>query len=157
MGVGSDELPNLTWDPRVHLVNSLFHLMRIQEWRVQYGYFEQTIMIRVEQHQHDGPYQRLAWDPGITGLGILLTDGDEWMFVGGSHFDFPVSFSIWGSTSLVGDSLRSCSTSPWQQHVQLVEVVLGLVRSWRTNSFRVETMCYLQETHGIDMLQDYIS
>jgi hypothetical protein len=55
VGIGSDELPNLTWDPGVHLVNSLFHLMRIQEWRVQYGYFEQTIMIRVEQHRHDGP------------------------------------------------------------------------------------------------------
>jgi hypothetical protein len=49
VGIGSDELPNLTWDPGVHLVNSLFHLMRIQEWRVQYGYFEQTVMIRVEQ------------------------------------------------------------------------------------------------------------
>jgi hypothetical protein len=30
-------------------------------------------MIRVEQHQHDVPCQRLAWDPGITGLGISLT------------------------------------------------------------------------------------
>jgi hypothetical protein len=48
VGIGSDELPNLTWDSRVHGVNSLFHLMRIQEWRVQYGYFEQTVMIRVE-------------------------------------------------------------------------------------------------------------
>jgi hypothetical protein len=34
-------------------------------------------MIRVEQRQHDGPCQRLAWDLGITGLGISLTDGDE--------------------------------------------------------------------------------
>ena len=65
-----------------------------------------------------------------------------------------MSFSIGGSTSLVGDWLRSCSTSLWQQHVQLVEVMLGLVWSWRTDSFRVETMCYLQETHGVDMLQD---
>jgi hypothetical protein len=55
VGIGSDELPNLTWDPGVHWVKSLFHLMRIQKWRVQYGYFEQTVMIRVEQHQHDGP------------------------------------------------------------------------------------------------------
>jgi hypothetical protein len=129
VGIGSDELPNLTWDPGVHLVNSLFHLMRIQEWRIQYGYFEQTVMIRVEQHQHDGPCQRLAWDPGITGLGISLTDGDEWTFAGGSHFDFPLSFSIGESMSLVGDSLRSCSTSLWQQHVQSVGVVLGLVWS----------------------------
>jgi hypothetical protein len=55
VGIGSDELPNLTWDPGFHLVNSLFHLMSIQEWRIQYGYFEQTVMIRVEQHQHDRP------------------------------------------------------------------------------------------------------
>jgi hypothetical protein len=114
VGIGSDELPNLTWDLGVHLVNSLFHLMRIQEWRVQYGYFEQTVMIRVEQHRHDGPCQRLAWDPGITGPDISLTDGEERTFVGGSHFDFPLSFSIGGSTSLTGDSLRSCSTSLWQ-------------------------------------------
>jgi hypothetical protein len=35
--------------------------------------------------------------------------------------------------------------------------VLGLVRSWRKNIFWVQTVCYWQETHGIDMLQDYIS
>jgi hypothetical protein len=58
-------------------------------------------------------------------------------FAGGSHFDFPVSFSIGGSTSLVGDSLRSCSTSLWQQHVQSVEVVLGLVWSGRKTHFRL--------------------
>jgi hypothetical protein len=68
-------------------------------------------MIRIEQHQHDGPCQRLEWDPGITGLGISLTGGDEWAFVGGSPLDFPLSFSIRESTSLVGDSLRFCSTS----------------------------------------------
>jgi hypothetical protein len=39
-------------------------------------------MIKVEKHQHDGPCQRLAWDPGITRLGISLTDGDEQMFAG---------------------------------------------------------------------------
>jgi hypothetical protein len=50
VGIRRDELPKLTWDPGVHLVNSWFHLMRIQEWRIQYRYFEQTIMIRVEQH-----------------------------------------------------------------------------------------------------------
>ena len=114
-------------------------------------------MIRVVQSQCDGPFQRLAWDPGITGMGISLTDRGEWFFAGENHFDFPLRFNIGGRTSLFGDSLRSCSTSLWQQHVQLVEVVLGLVRSWRTDSFRVETMCYLQETHGFDMLQDYIS
>jgi hypothetical protein len=68
-------------------------------------YFERTVMIIVVQCLCDGPCQRLAWDPGITGLGISLTDGDEWIFIGGIHFDFPVSFSIGGSMSLVGDSL----------------------------------------------------
>jgi hypothetical protein len=63
-----------------------------------------------------------------------------------------VSFSIGGSTSIVRDSLRSCSSSLWQQHVQSVEVVLELVQSWRTDSFRVETVCYLQETYGSHML-----
>jgi hypothetical protein len=155
VGIGSHELPNLTWDPRVHWVNSLFHPMRIQEWRVQYGYFEQTIMIRVEQHWHDGPCQRLAWDPMITGLGISLTDGDERAFAGGSHFDFPLSFSIGESTSLAGDSLRSCSTSLWQHHVQSVGVVLSLVWFCRIDPFQVEAMCYLQETHDVDMLQNY--
>jgi hypothetical protein len=29
VGIGSDELSNLTWDSRVHWVDSLFHLMRI--------------------------------------------------------------------------------------------------------------------------------
>jgi hypothetical protein len=155
VGIGSDELPNLTWDPGVHLVNSLFHLMRIQEWRVQYGYFEQTVMIRVAQHRHGGPYQRLAWDPGITGPDISLTDGEEQTFAGGSHFDFPLSFSIGKSTSLTGDSLRSCSTSLWKQHVQSVGVVLSLVWFGRIDPFWVEAMCYLQETHGVDMLQNY--
>jgi hypothetical protein len=70
-------------------------------------------MIKVEQHQHDGPCQILAWDLEITGLGISLTGGDERTFAGGSHLDFPLSFSIGESTPLVGDSLRSCSTSLW--------------------------------------------
>jgi hypothetical protein len=34
VGIGSDELPNLTWDPGVHWFKSLFHVMRIQEWSV---------------------------------------------------------------------------------------------------------------------------
>jgi hypothetical protein len=81
--------------------------MRIQEWGIQYVYIEYTVMITVVQNLCNGPCQRIAWDPGITRLVISLTDGNEWIFVGESHFDFPVSFSIGGSTSLVGDSLRS--------------------------------------------------
>ena len=34
VGIGSDELPNLTWDMGIHWVKNLFHLMRIHEWRV---------------------------------------------------------------------------------------------------------------------------
>jgi hypothetical protein len=112
-------------------------------------------MIRVEKHRHDHPCQRLAWDPGITGPDISLTDGEEQMFAGGSHFDFPLSFSIGESTSLTGDSLRSCSTSLWQQHFQSVGVVLSLLWFGRIDPFRVEVMCYLHETHGVDMLHNY--
>jgi hypothetical protein len=68
-------------------------------------------MTRVVQCQRDGPFLRLAWDPGIAELGISLTDGGEWILVGGNHSDFPLSFSFEGSMSLFGDSLRSCSTS----------------------------------------------
>jgi hypothetical protein len=102
---------------QVHLFYSRPHhhrfSMRIQEWGIQYVYFEQKVMIKVVQRQRDGPYQRLAWDPGIAGLGISLTNRGEWIFTGESHFDFPLSFSIGGSTPLVGDSLRFCSTSLW--------------------------------------------
>jgi hypothetical protein len=80
-------------------------------------------MIRVVQHQRGDLGKRLAWDPGIAGLSISLTDGGEWILAGESHFDFPLSFSIEGSTSLGSDS------------------------------FRVEAMCHLQETQGVDMLQ----
>jgi hypothetical protein len=33
--------------------------------------------------------------------------------------------------------------------------VLSLVSSSRIDPFRVEAMCYLQETHDVDMLQNY--
>jgi hypothetical protein len=114
-------------------------------------------MIKVVQRQQGDLGQRLDWDLGIAGISISLTDGGEWILAGESHFEFPLSFNIEGSTSLEGDSLRSCSTSLWQQHVQLVETVLVLVWTWRIDSFQVEAMCHLQETHGVDMLQDYAS
>jgi hypothetical protein len=56
---------------------------------------------------------------------------------------------------LAGDSLRSCSTSLWQHHVQSVGVMLSLVWSGKIDPFRIEAVCYLQETHGVDMLQNY--
>jgi hypothetical protein len=30
VGIGSDKLPSLPWDPKVHFVNMLFHLMMTQ-------------------------------------------------------------------------------------------------------------------------------
>jgi hypothetical protein len=35
--------------------------------------------------------------------------------------------------------------------------MLVLVWTWRIDSFRVEARSHLQETHGVDMLQDYAS
>jgi hypothetical protein len=53
--------------------------------------------------------------PGITGLDIALTDRDEWILAGGHHSDFPLSFSFEETISLFSDSLRSSSSSLWQQ------------------------------------------
>ena len=114
-------------------------------------------MIREVQHRRGDPRQRLAWDPGITEPISSSINRGEWLFTGKGHFDFPLSFSIDGSTSLEGDSLRSCSTSLWKQHVQLVATVLVLVWAWSMGSFQVEAMCHLQETHVVDMFQDYAS
>jgi hypothetical protein len=139
---------------------SSFHMysnLRIQEWGIQYVYDEQKIMIRVVQRQRGDLWQGLAWDPGIAGLSIALTHGGESTLAGEIYFDLPLRFSIEESASLEGDSLRSCNTSLWKQHVQLVETVLVLVWTWRMGSFWVEAMCHWQETHGVDMFQDYAS
>jgi hypothetical protein len=131
--------------------------LRIQEWGIQYIYREQSGMVSVVQCQHGDLRQRLAWDPGIAGLSISLTDRGEWTFAGESCFDFPLSFSVEESTSLEGVSQRSCSTSFWHQHVQLMEAVLILVGTWRMDSFRDEAMCHVQEIHRVDIFQDYAS
>jgi hypothetical protein len=131
--------------------------VRIQEWGIQYVHSERIVMIKVVQRQRGDIWQRLPWDPGIAGLSISSTNGGEWTLAGESYFDFQLSFSIEESMSLEGDSLRSCSTSLRQHHVLLVETVLVLVWTWRMGSFRVEAMCHLQETHGVDMFQDYAS
>jgi hypothetical protein len=95
--------------------------------------------------QHDDPFRRLAWDPGITGLGISLTDRGEWILAGGNPSDFPLSFSFEESVSLFSDSLRSCSSSLWWQNVQPKEAMFGLEWSWRSGSFSMEAECYFQE------------
>jgi hypothetical protein len=64
-------------------------------------YIGQIIMIRVVQCQHDGPFNRLVWEPRIIELGISLNDGGEWILVGENHFDFPLSFSFVGAYHLL--------------------------------------------------------
>jgi hypothetical protein len=53
-----------------------------------------TVMVRAVQCQHEDLRQRLAWDPGITGLGISLTDRGEWTIAGESYSNFPLIFSV---------------------------------------------------------------
>jgi hypothetical protein len=134
-----------------------YFILRIQERRIQYVCRGQTVMVRVVQGQHGDLRQRLAWDPGIAGLSISLTDRGEWTFAGESCSNFPFSFSVEGSTALEGVSQRSCSTSFWHQHVQLMEAVWILVEIWRMDSFRDEAMCHMQEVHRVDIFQDYAS
>jgi hypothetical protein len=124
--------------------------LRIKEWRIQYTDREQSGMVRVVQRQHGDLRQRLAWDPGIVGLSIPLTDRGEWTFTGEICFDFPLSFNIEEGTSLEGVSQKSYSTSFWHQHLQLMEVVLILVMSWRMDSFWDEAMCRVKEIHVAD-------
>jgi hypothetical protein len=109
--------------------------LRIQERRIQYVCRGQTIVVRVVQGQHGDLRQRLAWDPGIAGLSISLTDRGKWTFAGESCSNFPFSFSVEGNTVLEGVSRRSCSTSCWHHHVQLMEAVWILVEIWRMDSF----------------------
>ena len=113
--------------------------------------------IRVVQCWHEDLRQRLAWDPRIAGLSSSLTDRGEWTIVGESYSNFPLSFSVERSTSLAGASRRSCSTSFWHQHVQLMEAVWILVEIWRMDSFRDEAMAQVQEVHRVDIFQDYSS
>jgi hypothetical protein len=45
-------------------------------------------MARVVQRQHGDRQQRLAWDTGIAGLSISLTDRGEWNFAGEGVLNF---------------------------------------------------------------------
>ena len=91
-------------------------------------------MVRVAQCQHEDLRQRLSWDPGIAGLGIAQIHRREWTIARESYSNFPFS------TTLEGASRRSCSTSFWHHHVQLMETVWILVEIWRMDSFRDEAM-----------------
>jgi hypothetical protein len=117
--------------------------LRIQEWRIQYTYREQSGRVIIVQCQHGDLRQRLAWDPGIARLSISLTDRGEWSLAGGSCSNFPLSFSVERSASLAGVSRGSYNTSFWHHHVQLMEAVWILVETWRMDSFRDEAMCHM--------------
>ena len=145
-GDGFAELGSTCIPLQVRLLDSRpnpyrYFSMRIQEWGIQYVYDGKIVMIRVVQRQHDGPFQRLAWDPEITGLVISLIDRGEWILAGGNHSDFPLSFNFEESISLFSDSLRSCSSSLWWQYVQSEEAMSGLEWSWRSGSFCMEVEC----------------
>jgi hypothetical protein len=108
-------------------------------------YIRQSVMDRVVQRQHDDPFLRLAWDPGITGLDIALTDRNEWILAGGNRSNFPLSFSFEETISFFSDSLRSCSSSLWRHDVQLEEAMVGLEWAWKSGSFYTKAKCYFQE------------
>jgi hypothetical protein len=90
--------------------------LRIQEWRIQYTYREQSGRAIIVQCQHGDLRQRLAWDPGIAGLSISLTGKGEWTIAGESYSNFPLSFIVERSASLAsvllslisGITRRSC-------------------------------------------------
>jgi hypothetical protein len=103
--------------------------LRIPTRRILYVCRGQTVMDRVVQFQQEDRRQRLAWDPGIAGLSSSLTDRGEWTIAGESYSNFPFS------TTLEGASRRSCSTSFWHHHVQLMETMWILVEIWRMESF----------------------
>jgi hypothetical protein len=125
--------------------------LRIPTRRILYVCRGQTVMDRVVQCQQEDHRQRLAWDPWIAGLSSSLTDRGEWTITGESYSNFPFS------TVLEGASRRSCSTSFWHHHVQLMEAVWILVEIWRMDSFQDEAMCHMQEVHRVDIFQDYAS
>jgi len=58
--------------------------LRIQERRIRDVCRGQTVMVRVVQCQHEDLRQRLAWDPGIAGLGISRIHEREWTIAGES-------------------------------------------------------------------------
>jgi hypothetical protein len=99
-------------------------------------------MVSRVQCQHGDLRQRLAWDTGIAGLRISLTDRGGWTFAGESCYNFPLSFSVEERTPLEGDSQRSYSTSLWHQPGQLMEALLILVVSWRMDSFKDDAMSH---------------
>ena len=131
--------------------------LRILARRILYVCRGPTIMIRVVQCQHEDIRQRLAWEPGITGLSSSLIDSGEWTIVGENYSNFPLIFSVERSASLGVASRRSCITLVRHQYVQLMEAMWILVEIWRMDSFLDEAMCHVKEVHRVDIFQDYAS
>jgi hypothetical protein len=50
-----------------------YYSLRIEECRIRYIYGEQSGMVNIVQCQHGDLRQRLAWDPGIVGLSIVIS------------------------------------------------------------------------------------
>jgi hypothetical protein len=139
-GDGWEGTPSTEMFSQMHFLDNRsnghrYFILRIQEWRIQYIYREQSGKVNIVQCQHGDLRQSLAWDIGIAGLRISLTYRDKWTIVGESCFDFTLSFNIEESTSLEGVSQRSGSTSLWHLHAHLMEAVLIMVVSWRMDSF----------------------
>ena len=65
-------------------------------------------------------------------MSISLTNGGEWIFAGENHFDFPLNFSIGGSTSLVGDVMSTGDYLPWVSVDELLVKSLGLTKAYDT-------------------------
>ena len=117
-----------------------YFILRIQVRRIHHVCRGQAVVVRVVQCQHEDLRQRLAWDLGISGLRISLTNRGKWTFVGESCSNFPFSFSVEGSTEREGVSWRFGNTSCWHHHEQLMEAMWILVEIWRMDSFRDEAM-----------------
>jgi hypothetical protein len=154
IGTSSTEIPLQIQCLHSRSSGHRYFSVRIQERRIQYICRGKIVMVRVAQCQHEDLRQRLAWDPGIAGLGIAQIHRREWTIAGESYSNFPLSFSVEWSAPLAGISRRSCSTSFWHHHVQLMEAMWILVDIWRMDSFRDEAMGQVQVVHRVDIFQD---
>jgi len=132
--LGFIELPLQVMSLVSKFVSYRYFSRGFHERRLQYEHVGQTVMIRVEKRQHDGPIQRLAWDLGLTGLISSMTVRDKMVLIGENHSDFPLGFRLEEGISLSSDSLSCGSTSLWRLHIQLEEAVHVFSRLWRPGS-----------------------
>jgi hypothetical protein len=134
-GTSSTEVSMPIQFPGSRFSGHRYFSLRIQARRILYVCRGQSVAEKVVQCQQEDRRERLAWDPRIAGLSTSLINRGEWTIAGESYSNFPFSFSVEGSTTLEGASQRSCSTSFWHHHVQLMETVWILVENWKMDSF----------------------